>query len=160
MLSSPPPIASSLLSPSSTSEPPTINMLICLKFIITFPSVALVAALLAGGALLAHVDPYGEVPIKLCHHLSIICHRLTNFCHHLTIICHRLTNCCHHLTIICHYLYQYAAVPSLLLLGSWGKALLWEWIQWVPTFLWRTNTVMVNCKEKSGWDPLCHIKRN
>ena len=92
----------------------------------TFPSVALVAALLAGGALLAHVDPYGEVPIKLCHHLSIICHRLTKFCYHLTIICHRLTNCCHHLTIICHYLYQLAAVPSVLLLGSWGKALLWE----------------------------------
>ena len=37
----------------------TPNMLICLK--LTSPSVALVAALLAGGALLAHVDPYGEV---------------------------------------------------------------------------------------------------
>ena len=87
-------------------------MLICFKLIITSPSVALVAALLAGGALLAHVDPYGEVPIKLCHHLAIICHRLTN--------------CCHHLTIICYHLYQLAVVPSVLLLGSWGKALLWE----------------------------------
>ena len=47
-------------------------MLICLKLIITFTSVALVAALLAGGALLAHVDPYGEVPIKLCHHLPLV----------------------------------------------------------------------------------------
>ena len=39
---------------------PIFNI-ICLKLILTFPSVALVAALLAGGALLAHVDPYGEV---------------------------------------------------------------------------------------------------
>ena len=63
-------------------------MLICFKLIITSPSVALVAALLAGGALLAHVDPYGEVCqlsfVIICHYLSSFDQFLSSFDYYLS----------------------------------------------------------------------------